>query len=193
MVLHFLASRSCLVGNRHCKKFSYHKYQNLLIYFLIGLCKSGWFKFFCSMANDLLIPFRSFHVLIHVNVFLIFNISSACTWLVSPSACQFLLRFVGDNRFDCRSLAQEKFVHISPSGFPPTKNLRIHERLGHRRVLRGLWQNWLIQLEMPKINIIKRQTYNLVHQYLLRHLQSMFVPGGAAMGLRTEAPNDSFL
>ena len=33
----------------------------------------------------------------------------------------------------------------------------------------------------------------LVHQYLLRHQQSMFVPGGAAMGLRTEAPNDSFL
>lgn len=85
MGLHFLASRSCLVGNRHYKKFSYHKQQNLLIYFLIGLSKNGWFKFFCSMANDLLILFAV--LLIHVNVFLIFNISSACTWLVSPSAC----------------------------------------------------------------------------------------------------------
>lgn len=60
MVLHFSALRSCLVGNRHYKKFSYHKQQNLLIYFLIGLSKNGWFKFFCSMANDLLILFRSF-------------------------------------------------------------------------------------------------------------------------------------
>ena len=83
MVLHFSASRSCLVGNRHYKKFSYHKQQNLLIYFLIGLSKNGWFKFFCSMANDLLILFP----VLLLQCFIIFNISSACTWLVSPSAC----------------------------------------------------------------------------------------------------------